>query len=328
MQEKIPRTATIPEDGTPEGSVPAGGTPTDKRDLWAGFWRLADPKITLASMSSIFLGACIVAAHGELHWGWLLVTIFAFFAVEVAKNASGDIYDFPTDMAVAKADRTDFSGGKRVLVDGLLTLKQTWAIAIIFYALGIGCGMLIVFFREPQALWIGLTGLVLAWCYNGPPGSFAYRGLGELDVAICYGPLICLSTYVIQLGHFDTTALLLSLPLGILIAVFLWVNEFPDYPADKQTNKRNLVVRLGRPCAARVLPLIQASAFLLLVIFVLAGLPATILLGGIAIVPSVLASKWALQDPDNCFRRHPVNPMALLAFLLLSVGSGVGMLLS
>lgn len=302
--------------------------PTDNRDLWAGFWRLADPKITLASMSSIFLGACIVAAHGQLHWGWLLVTIIAFFAVEVAKNASGDIYDFPTDMVVAIDDRTDFSGGKRVLVDGLLTLRQTWAIAIIFYALGIACGVAIVFLREPNALWIGLTGLILAWCYNGPPGSFAYRGLGELDVAICYGPLICLSTYIIQLGHFDKTALLLSLPLGILIAVFLWVNEFPDYPADKQTNKRNLVVRLGRTRAAQVLPLIQASAFVLLPIFTLFGLPKTILLGEIAIVPSVLASVWAIKDPDNCFRHHPVNPMALLAFLLLSAGCGIGLLLA
>lgn len=302
--------------------------PQNNRDWWGGFWRLADPKITLASMSSIFLGACIVAAQAGLHWGWLLVTIFAFFAVEVAKNASGDIYDFPTDMAVAKEDRTDFSGGKRVLVDGLLTLRQTWAIAIIFYTLGIACGVAIVFFREPQAMWIGLIGLALAWSYNGPPGSFAYRGLGELDVAVCYGPLICLSTYVIQLGHFEQTALLLSLPLGILIAVFLWVNEFPDYPADKQTNKRNLVVRLGRRRAAQVLPLIQASAFLLLAMLPWFGLPKTILLGEIAIVPSLLASIWANQDPDNCFRHNPLSPMALLAFLLMSAGCGIGMLLA
>jgi len=52
----------------------------DNRDLWSGFWRLADPKITLTSMSSIFLGASMAAADGAVHFGWLLVIIVAFFA--------------------------------------------------------------------------------------------------------------------------------------------------------------------------------------------------------------------------------------------------------
>ncbi len=57
-------------------------------DLWKGFWRLADPKISLASMASIFLGACAAAADGSLHVGWLIVAVLGIFAIEVAKNAS------------------------------------------------------------------------------------------------------------------------------------------------------------------------------------------------------------------------------------------------
>lgn len=172
------------------------------RDFSAGLWRLADPKITLASMASIFLGACAAAAHGEIHGGWLAVTVLAFFAIEVAKNASGDIYDSDsgTDPAVAPEDRTNFSGGKRVLVDGLLTRQQTWGISTVFYILGIAGGVAIVIFREPNAIWPGVIGLILAWFYHGPPARLSYRGLGELDVMICYGPLICVSTYLIQTG--------------------------------------------------------------------------------------------------------------------------------
>ncbi|MGI9292511.1 MAG: prenyltransferase, partial [Pseudomonadales bacterium] len=135
------------------------------RNFFAGLWRLADPKITLASMASIFLGACVAAAHGEIHAGWLAMTVAGFFAIEVAKNASGDIYDYETDKAVAAEDRTDFSGGKRVLVDGLLSRSQTWAIAIVFYVLGVGIGIGIVVFREPLAIWPGVIGLLLAWSY-------------------------------------------------------------------------------------------------------------------------------------------------------------------
>ena len=296
-------------------------------DFFAGFWRLADPKITLASMASIFLGACLAAAHGEFHAGWLAMTVFGFFAIEVAKNASGDIYDYETDMAVKQEDRTDFSGGKRVLVDGLLSISQTWTIASVFYALGIAAGIAIVALREPLAIWPGLIGLILAWSYNGPPGSFAYRGLGELDVAICYGPLICVSTYLIQTGAVNSDVILVSIPLGILIAAFLWVNEFPDYEADRKVQKRNLIVRLGRLRASRMLPVIQGSAFLIVASLPTFGLPRGIWLGGAAIIPAVWVAVKTWQDPERCYRTVPVSAGALISFLLLSLGMGIGVLI-
>jgi 1,4-dihydroxy-2-naphthoate octaprenyltransferase len=298
-------------------------------DFRAGLWRLADPKITLASMSSIFLGACKVAADGSIHWGWLAVTVFAFFAVEVAKNASGDIYDFDsgTDVSVAPEDRTDFSGGKRVLVDGLLTRAQTWGIAAFFYTVGIAAGAAIVFLREPAAFWIGVIGLILAWSYHGSPARLCYRGLGELDVVICYGPLICVSAYLIQTGQVNVDVVLLSLPLGILIGAFLWINEFPDFEADRRAGKRNAVVRLGRHRASRVLPLIQASAFVLLAVLPLAGLPRGVWLGGIAIIPAAWVALRTWQDPDQCYRHAPVNALSLITFLLMSLGTGIGLLL-
>lgn len=296
------------------------------RDFLAGFWRLADPKITLASMASIFLGACLAAAHGDLHWLWLGMTVLGFFAIEVAKNASGDIYDYETDMAVPLEDRTDFSGGKRVLVDGLLSRSQAWAIAIAFYVLGLGIGIVIVVFREPLAVWPGVIGLLLAWSYNGPPGRFAYRGLGELDVAVCYGPLICISTYLIQLGEVSREAVLVSVPLGILIAAFLWVNEFPDYVADRKMNKRNLIVRLGRRRASRLLPVIYGCAFLAVALLPLLGMSRGIWFGGVALIPAAWVAVRVWRNPEQCYRHAPVSAGALLSFLLLSLGMGIGVL--
>ena len=58
-------------------------------NLGAEFWRLADPKITLASMSSILLGAAAAVHSGAQAWGWLLLVVLGIFALEWAKNASG-----------------------------------------------------------------------------------------------------------------------------------------------------------------------------------------------------------------------------------------------
>ena len=189
-------------------------------DFPAGFWRLADPKISLTSVASIYLGVSVAAAEGAFSAPWLVVTVLAFFALEVAKNAWGDIFDYDSgvDLAVAPEDRTDFSGGKRVLVDGLLTRAQTRAIAVGFALAGLALGLAIVLLREPAALWIGALGFVLGWSYHGPPLRLAYRGLGELDVVLCYGPLIALSTYLIQAHRLSWEVFWLSLPLGIVIA--------------------------------------------------------------------------------------------------------------
>ena len=301
-----------------------------KSDFTEGFWRLADPKISLTSAAAIYIGFAVAIVDGPVSWTWLLVTLLAFFAIEVAKNAWGDVidYDSGTDLAVAEEDRTDFSGGKRVMVDGLLTRGQTWAMAAGFTLAGLVLGLAIVLFREPHALWIGLIGMIIGWSYHGPPLKLAYRGLGELDVVVCYGPLIALSAYLIQAHQLSWKVFWLSMPLGIIVAAFLWVNQFPDYQADKVHGKRNLVVRLGRHRASRALPLIYLLAFGLMVFLPwLTDLPLWVWLGGLAMIPAVLACTWVWQDPETFYRQKPVQPMALITFLLYSAGAGTGVLI-
>jgi len=298
--------------------------------LRAGFWRLADPKISITSAASMAIGASLAAGHPGFSWLWLLTLGLAMFCMEVAKNAWGDVFDYDsgTDLAVRPEDRTDFSGGKRVLVDGILTRGQTWGIAFGFALLGLVLGALIVFWRAPSVFWLGALGLVLGWSYHGPPLRLAYRGLGELDVVLCYGPIIALSTYVVMTGHYAAGPVWLSVPLGLLITAFLWVNEFPDYHADLGAGKYNLVARLGRRRAARILPFIYLAAFALLAALpVLTSMPWTILLGFLALPAAVMAVYWTLQDPEGFHRHKPVQPAALFTFVLYSTGVTIGVLL-
>lgn len=299
------------------------------RNFLNGLWRLADPKISITSVASMAIGAALAWGAPGYSPDWLLLIALALFALEVAKNAWGEVYDFDsgTDLAVKAEDRTDFSGGKRVLVEGLLTRGQTWAIASLFGTVGLTLGLLIVLAREPGVFWLGLGGAVLAWSYHGPPLQLAYRGLGEMVVVLCYGPIIALGTYMVMTGSFNYAVVMVSLPLGLLIGAFLWVNEFPDYLADVGAGKRNLVVRLGRPRAARWLPAIYLLAFGLLGMLPwLTPLPVTVTLGFIAVPTALLACKWTLADPETWHRKKPVQPMALLTFVLYSAGVSVGVL--
>ena len=301
----------------------------EMRGFWAGLWRLADPKISLASFAAIFLGASIAARDGALDWAWLALTTLGIFFIEVAKNASGEIFDFDsgTDLAVAPEDRSPFSGGKRVLVDRLLTRRQTVAISAVCYLFGIASGLVIVAYREPSVFWLGLVGVGCAFFYHAPPLRLSYRGLGEAAVGLCYGPLITAGTYLVQRGTLTREVIEVSVVLGLLITAFLWVNEFPDYRADLASGRRNLIVRLGRARAARGFILIVAVAAVWLAALPLVGVSMGVWLGALFIIPAAIAGGILLRHGELTPRVVPAQAMTLLSFVLYALGSGIGLLL-
>ncbi len=305
---------------------PAGA---EHRSVFEGIRRLADPKISLASMASMTLGAAVAAREGPLAWGWLALTVAGIFCIEVAKNASGELVDFQSgvDEAVSAEDRSLFSGGKRVLVEGLLTRRQAEAVGWIAYVLGIASGVILAVYRHPDVLWLGLLGVGLAYFYHAAPLRLSYRGLGESAVALTYGPLIACGTYLVQRREWGDQVWWVSLPLGVLIGAFLWINEFPDYRADRGGGKRTLVVKLGPRAASRVYAVLVAVAYALLLLLPAAGLPRAIWLGAAGLPFSAWAARRLLASPESTRHIIPAQAGTLLAFLAYSVGVSIGMLL-
>jgi len=309
-------------------ALPLRASADPRHDLAAGVWRLADPKITLASVASMLLGASYAFHDGPLALGWLALTVLGIFCVEVAKNASGEVVDFDsgTDLAIQPHERSPFSGGKRVMVDGLLTRNETVAVAALFYGAALVVGLAITFLRIADVFWYALAGVALALFYHAGPLKLAYRGLGEIAVALAYGPLICLGTYLVQRETVALAPVLVSIPLGLLIAAFLWINEFPDCRADRDAGKRTWVVRLGRPAASRAFVAIFAVAFGLLAVLPLLGLPKGIWLGFIALVPAWQAARGLLAHPEDIAHIIPAQARTLLAFVLYALGTSAGLL--
>jgi 1,4-dihydroxy-2-naphthoate octaprenyltransferase len=294
-----------------------------------GFWRLADPKISLASFAGMALAAFFAAADTGLALIWLALTVLGIFCIEVGKNASGEVVDFDsgTDQAVAAADRSPFSGGKRVLVDGLLTRGQCRVIAGIFFTTGVVIGLFIVTLRDSRVLYFGLAGVALAWYYHGGSIRLAYRGFGELAVAVAYGPLVVCGTYLVQTGQFSASLINASITLGLLVAAFLWVNEFPDYTADKAAGKLNLVVRLGRQTSVSVYIAIVVVAYLLLVLTALSSEGARGMLWGlVGMLPAAVAIVRLISSRGDTRRVIPAQVASLASFLSMALGSGAGYL--
>ncbi len=234
--------------------------------FWKSFWLLADPKFWIASTVPMLVGTALAyGMTGRFDFYWFIVSIIGLYCIEIGKMAINDLVDFYTgvDFTVPPQNITPFSGGRnRVLVKGLLQPKHAVLIAIVMLTLGGLFGIYISLFREPQIFWIGTFGLFLAIAYSLPPFKFAYRGLGEIAVGIAFGPLIVSGAFVIQTHFLTGEVLLASLPIGFLITNILFINQYPDYEADKQCNKRNWVVRLGKRKGFKLYIILFALAYL------------------------------------------------------------------
>jgi 1,4-dihydroxy-2-naphthoate octaprenyltransferase len=175
--------------------------------------------------------------------------------------------------------------------------------------------------------WLGVTGMALAFFYHAPPLKFAYRGMGELAVVIAYGPLIGLGTYLVQRGEISLDVIVMSSQLGVFIALFLLINEFPDYQADRAADKRTIVTRLGRKSASRLYGAALTLPFFALIILSSLGFPVGILLGLAAVLPAYRSANRLLGKPENVREIVPAQANSLLAFLIFSIGIGVGYLI-
>lgn len=151
-------------------------------------------------------------------------------------------------------NRTWFSGGSGMIPSGALgrssavALAMFWAFVALLssFILTLGMGV------SHALLVLTVIGLALALSYSLRPMMMSYRGLGELSMGIMVSVLVPVTSYIVQSGRYDDLILTVSIPLFFQMLALMMVVELPDYAADMQAGKRNLVVRLGRLASWRL----------------------------------------------------------------------------
>ncbi len=221
------------------------------------------------SIVPVLIGAATAYSVGSFSLPFLLVTAAGVAALHLAANLLNDYYDArgsdPINFRI-----TPFSGGSRVIQDGEVSEWAVLAMAIVFFILGIMAGIWLVYEGRPMVIIIGLLGLFAGWAYSAPPFKLMSRGWGEMVIFFAFGPLVTLGTHYVITENISLMAFIMGIPQGFFIAGVIWINQFPDYEADKKAGKINLVVRLG-PGPARYAYCAMISAAFLWVILIIAG---------------------------------------------------------
>lgn len=294
----------------------------DTKRLWKGFWQLADPKIWIASTVPMAVGAALTyGSTGGFNLYWFIVALIGVYCIEIGKNAINEFIDYGSgvDRYITADKRNPFSGGKKTIVDGKLTVLEAKIIASI--TMGAACiiGLYVVFYHEFSVLWVGLLGVFLTTFYSMPPFKFNYSGFGEFVVGFTFGPLV-LSGIYLTLNHIiDYKVLLVSLPIGFLITNVLWINQFPDYEADKKGNKFNWVVRLGKKRSVPIYAFLFKAAFGLFIIISIVYRNPLWLLSLLAIPKALRSVKVAKTQYDNIPELMQANAGTVQIYMVVGI---------
>jgi len=211
---------------------------------WASFG-----VFTLAYFALAFVGACF------LHMG---------------TNVINDYFDFLNGGDAINTEAiSPLSGGSRVLLEGLVKPRSAYFAALLFYGISLVIGVGLSLAVGWWVLILGVIGAIFGYIYVT---RLAPYGVGEFVVGLSFGPLLVLGSYYVQTQQLVFEPIIVSVPIGLLVMAILWINEFPDYNADRSIGKKTLVVRVGRKLAADMYLAIILAAYAWSLVMVALGL--------------------------------------------------------
>lgn len=279
---------------------------------WLLATRPAFLTITLLAVAVGFAGAWHAGAALDLPTAVLVLT--GALTAHAGANVINDVWDARSGCDGANHERlAPFTGGSRFIQDGHLSEAAMAALGSLLLLVTALCGVFLLLRVGSGLLLFGLGGLLLAWGYSAPPLRLMHRGLGEQAVGLAWTAIVAGSDYALR-REASLAPWLAGMGFGLLVIAILYANQFPDWRADAAVGKRNWVVRLGRPRAARAyaaLPLLAGASLGLAV--AQDALPPTALLAFAALVPSLLAARELRRHAETPAHQLPALRLTLVA---------------
>jgi len=222
-----------------------------------------------ASIIPVFLGTTLAwFEEGVFDPLLFSLALGGLMCIHAGVNLINDYYDFKLGVDQHDQKEAPFPLGSRVLPEKELPQSSIFKAAISFFCIGALAGLIqvwILYQNDHLAayilLGIGMVGIGLGYSYTAPPLKIAYRGYGEPITFTLFGPFAVVGSYLVQTGNVSPLSILMSLPIGFLIASVLFIHHFAHFKADKAHGKETPAVKLGMERAVKLYPFMVGAAF-------------------------------------------------------------------
>jgi 1,4-dihydroxy-2-naphthoate octaprenyltransferase len=261
----------------------------------------ARPRTLPAAVAPVVVGWALAWREGAFQAAPAALCLGFALLVQVGTNFANDYYDF-----LRGADTAERVGPRRAVAAGLVTPAAMRGAMIATFAAAFALGLGLIAWGGPWLLLVGILSILSGVAYTGGPYPLAYHGWGDVFVFFFFGLVAVGGTFFVQAGRLGAGVLWAGVPVGLLAANILVVNNYRDADTDARAGKRTLVVRLGRRAARIQFGVSLAAAFLVPVVLVARG-------AGVAVLLPCLLVPWGwIQAKRLKESRAPAELIALL----------------
>ncbi len=214
-----------------------------RRRLGAAY-EVVRPFAYTASAIPVLAGGALAAVHSQFSWLPFIAALAAGMLLHSGTNVINEVYDVRKGIDTITSPRMSHA-----VLKGRLSERGAYAFAVALFVAAIAVGGYLVWLRGAAIAALGLLGLIAGYTYTAPPFQYKYRALGVPVVFVLMGPIMVVGSYYAVTGLWDWHALVLSLPVGLLVAAILHGNEWRDISEDTRAGISTLSSRIGRDWA-------------------------------------------------------------------------------
>jgi 1,4-dihydroxy-2-naphthoate octaprenyltransferase len=186
------------------------------------------------------VGTALAAQVGRADFGAAALCLLFAGLIQIGTNFANDYFDY-----MKGADTETRVGPLRAVAAGWVRPEVMRRAMIGVFAAAFLAGLGLIAWGGPGLILIGVASIVCGVAYTGGPWPLGYNGLGDVFVFIFFGLVAVGATYFVQAGAVTIDVWLAAVPVGLLAANILVVNNYRDAATDVVAGKRTLVVRFG-----------------------------------------------------------------------------------
>ncbi len=258
----------------------------------------------------------------ETAFNWLhaILIMAGTISAHVSVNLFNEYSDFQTRIDF-NTERTPFSGGSGMLTGGRTKPLQVKIVAWLTLLFSAAIGIYFSIASHYSIIIIALIGAIAITLYTPLLSRLL---LGEIFSGLALGSLVIIGAYIAMTAEPGTPlasllpleVLLVSIPPGILTALLLLLNEFPDAEADKAGGRRHLVIVFGKKRAAWFYAANMLAIFTIILLLPLFGIASYWLYLALLPLPlAIKASAIAIKHGNDLPKLIPALGMNVLVVL-------------
>jgi 1,4-dihydroxy-2-naphthoate octaprenyltransferase len=204
------------------------------------------------ALSTIFMGSFLAVESYSFRLSVLIWAALTTLFLQILSNLANDYGD-----ALSGADNDERQGPRRMIQQGIISLKQMKRAIVITSILALISGLILIYISLKGAhlyafvfFLMGIAAIGAAIRYTVGNNPYGYRGMGDFYVFLFFGLLGVGGTYFLHTGQWEWPVLFPAIAIGFFSTGVLNLNNTRDIETDKKSGKKTLPVIMGRKKAS------------------------------------------------------------------------------